>query len=334
MRATRLFAFSLILFLLTTVSMTAIAVSSPGGGANGANRDLSYWTFSRVRNAQTRDFVYNPTSHQFDRSSRKQSTGEITGIPWTNGGQVELITGKVFFTMGATDYVCSASVVEELLVDRSLVLTAAHCVYDETNLRFARHWIFVPAYTQAPAAFDPDGEFCASTQFGCWTASALVVSNGYAFAGGFNDTAALHDYAFAVLGNGGTQLDTVDDAVGSAPIAFSEYAADSDSWLFGYPAARQFKGSQLVYCRGALGFDSYSENSTYRVPCKMTGGSSGGPWMSPFVADGSSAGNGTIFSLNSYGYRGISAMYGPKLNADTEALYVVAATATENTIVS
>lgn len=333
MRVTRLFAFSLVLFVATT-SMAAIAVSSPGSKTNSNDRNLAYWTFSRVNNAQSRDFVYNPTSHQFDRSSRKQSQNVSTGLAWKDGGKVELTTGKVFFTMGSTDYVCSASVVDELLLARSIVLTAAHCAYDETNLRFARHWIFVPAYTQAPAAYDPDGEFCASTKFGCWTASALVVSNGYASAGGFNDTAVLHDYAFAVLGNGGAQLDTADDVVGSQPMTFQEYPANADSWLFGYPAAAQFKGAQLTYCRGSLGFDSYSENNTYRVSCKMTGGSSGGPWMSPFTVGGPAPGSGPIFSVNSYGYRGITAMYGPKLGADAEALYAVSLTANDNTIVS
>lgn len=334
MRATRLFFFSFALFVLTTGAMTAIAVSTPAPGGDTYEHAVKYWTFGRMANAQTRDFVYNPETGEFDRSSRKPSADVVLGAPYRLGGEVTQTTGKVYFTMGSTDYMCSGSVVDDLVASRSFVLTAAHCAYDETNLRFARNWIFVPAFADSPTPYDPDRQFCSSTKFGCWHASALVVSTAYAHAGGFNDTAAMHDYAFAVLGDGGKSLSELDDIVGSQAISYVDYTEGSDAWLFGYPAARQYKGVELTYCRGPLGFDQYSENDTYRVACKMTGGSSGGPWMSPFVSSGSNAGTGTIFSLNSYGYRGIVAMYGPKLNAETEAMYVVAATANEDTLVS
>ena len=334
MRITRLFFLSVLLFVITTAAMTAIAVSTPPPKGDTYEHAVKYWTFERIKNAMTRDFFYNQSTSLFDRSSRKPSSAVSLGLPWTKGGEVAEATGKVFFTMGSSDYVCSGSVVTDTRASRSLVLTAAHCAYDETNLRFARNWIFVPAYSDSPAPFDANGEFCASTKYGCWHASALVVSQTYASAGGFNTTAAIHDYAFAVLGNGGKELDTVDNVVGSQDAAYSAYSSPADAWLFGYPAARQFKGSTLTYCRGELGFDGYSEDSTYRVACKMTGGSSGGPWLSPFASSGDFTGTGIVFSLNSYGYVGVAAMYGPKLNAETEAMAVVAATANENTLVS
>jgi hypothetical protein len=60
----------------------------------------------------------------------------------------------------------------------------------------------------------------------------------------------------------------------------------------------------------------------------MTGGSSGGPWFAPF-----SAGSGTMVSVNSYGYSGVTAMQGPKLNAETQTMFNTAASVTGNTIV-
>lgn len=334
MRASRLFFSSFALFVLTTATLTAVAVSTPARSGDTYEHAMKYWTFKRIAQAQTRDFVYNSATGEFDRSSLKPSADVSLGLPWTKDDIVSRTTGKVYFTMGTGDYMCSASVVDDLIAARSFVLTAAHCAYDETNLRFATNWIFVPAYASSPAPYDTNQEFCPSTKYGCWHADALVVSRAYASAGGFNDTAALHDYAFAVLGAGGKSMDTVDDVVGSQQIAYTTYTANSDAWLFGYPAARQFKGNSLVYCRGPLGFDEYSENNTYRVTCRMTGGSSGGPWLSPFTTTGADAGAGTIFSVNSYGYRGITAMYGPILNAETQAMYVLALTANENTIVS
>ena len=60
----------------------------------------------------------------------------------------------------------------------------------------------------------------------------------------------------------------------------------------------------------------------------MTGGSSGGPWLSNF-----SNRSGSLSSLNSYGYSGVTAMHGPKFNADTTDVYSAAKSATTNTIV-
>ena len=60
----------------------------------------------------------------------------------------------------------------------------------------------------------------------------------------------------------------------------------------------------------------------------MTGGSSGGPWLSSF-----STGRGTATSLNSYGYGGIKAMYGPIFNAQTQATYNAARVGLGNTVV-
>ena len=60
----------------------------------------------------------------------------------------------------------------------------------------------------------------------------------------------------------------------------------------------------------------------------MTGGSSGGPWFRQF-----NSGSGTMVSVNSYGYSGITAMHGPKLNGETQLMFARAVSATANTIV-
>jgi hypothetical protein len=189
--------------------------------------------------------------------------------------------------------------------------------------------MFVPDYDTAPASLDTTGSFCARTSLGCWTATALVVARGYTSAGGFNDQAVVHDYAFAVVGAGGKSgTAQLDASVGGHPIQFSGVGGGTGTYLFGYPAAGRYKGTDLVYCRGPLGFDPNTANATYRVDCNMTGGSSGGPWFTPF-----SAGAGTMMSVNSYGYSGINAMHGPKLNAETQSMFNTAASATTNTIV-
>jgi len=317
---------------------------APAGAARRAaapaqsahDRVVAFWTTERVAQAIPRDFDYDPATKSL-RPSAKPSGGSggssptTLGASWTGGGEVLKTTGKVLFAMAGTYYVCSAGVADDTVSGRSIILTAGHCAYDETNRAFATNWMFVPAYDSAPATLTTSGSFCAQTLYGCWTASALVVAEGFATAGGFNDQAIVHDYAFAVVDAGGKSgTAQLDSTVGGHPIQFSPVAGGADTYLFGYPAAGKYRGKDLVYCRGPLGFDDNAGNATYRVGCNMTGGSSGGPWFTPFNA---STGSGTMTSVNSYGYSGITAMFGPKLNAETQTMFGVAGSATANTIV-
>ena len=50
----------------------------------------------------------------------------------------------------------------------------------------------------------------------------------------------------------------------------------------------------------------------------MTGGSSGGPWLwgTTNPADGS----GLLSSVNSYGYSGLTYMFGPRFNGETSTV--------------
>lgn len=239
-------------------------------------------------------------------------------------------TGKVLFAMGRSYYVCSASVVTDTVTDRSLILTAGHCVFDNKTGKFATNWMFVPDYDADPVALTTSGSFCADTAYGCWTASALVVHKGFASQRKFNTQATLYDFAFAVVYAGGTTPSQLDATVGSQRISYSQVTLGSTTHLFGYPAASPYTGTDLVYSEGPLGTDPLNKNLTYRVGSDMTGGCSGGPWFTSFDA---STGEGTMMSVNSYGYAGIEALHGPKFNAYTQALYTKATTATSTTIV-
>ena len=85
-------------------------------------------------------------------------------------------------------------------------------------------------------------------------------------------------------------------------------------WAFGYPAAGKYHGSDLVYCNGTLRNDPYGAN-TWGMACNMTGGSSGGPWIADSTNPGAT--EGKVASLNSYGYSGLTFMFGPKFTSDT-----------------
>ena len=92
-------------------------------------------------------------------------------------------------------------------------------------------------------------------------------------------------------------------------------------YAFGYPAAGKYKGKDLTYCAGAITEDSQVANATWGMACNMTGGSSGGPWLTGVNDQTGSTSASQLGSLNSYGYSGQSVMYGPKFNSDTKAVY-------------
>jgi hypothetical protein len=316
------------LALLAALAFIVVpAVAAPAGAAGGSSqrdRTLAYWTPARMQSAIPRDFVRS--AQGFKPVAKPGSGGGVTGASWTKGGAILKASGKVYFKLGTQGYVCSGSVATDHRSGKSLVLTAGHCAYDETNGAFATDWLFIPEYDTNPTLSN-----CQTTTYGCWTADALVVHNGFATAGGFNTQATIHDFAFAVVGAGGKSgTAQLDATVGSFGLTTSGISSGQKLYAFGYPAAGKYHGNDLIYCAGNIFPDDLNQDLTWGMPCGMTGGSSGGPWLSSFSE---STGSGTLSSLNSYGYSGIKNMYGPKFNSDTADVYSAADSANGNTIV-
>ena len=334
--------------LLIAGMVPAQAASDRGEEARSEHqRIVDFWTPARVAQAVPRDFEFDPATGEFRQvpvPSRRPSPSPSptpTSPPdsWTGAtgkGTVQETTGKVLFALGRSYYVCSASVIPDRSGEVSLVMTAAHCVFDwNRGGRFATNWMFIPNYDAQPAPLDTSRTFCSQTKYGCWTASALVIDSGFASAGRFNTQATLHDYAVAVVGPGGktNPLSQLDTAVGTQQVSFTDVDGDTgtdpDTYLFGYPAADPYTGKDLIYSFSDIGFDPNNGGQTYRAASTMTGGSSGGPWFQPFTE-----GTGTQISVNSYGYTGLPYMHGPIFNANTEAVVSTATSATGNTIVT
>ena len=97
-------------------------------------------------------------------------------------------------------------------------------------------------------------------------------------------------------------------------------------YAFGYPAAGKYRGSDLVYCEGAIVEDAGTSNLTWGHALQHDRRLVRRPWLSGFTATGA----GTLSSLNSYGYGNQAVMYGPKFNGRTEATYNAALSATGN----
>jgi hypothetical protein len=316
---------------LIAAAVGPAAAASPNAEARAKaehERIVRYWTAERIADAQPRDFERAPNGTIQPRAKPSKPPGggggggsTVTGASWAGEGPVVTKTGKVLFTMGGSNYVCSGTVVADKgsMPNHSLVLSAAHCIYDEAADVFATNWIFVPSFDTSPTFT------CAQASLGCWTATGLAVHQEWADEESLTTRATTYDFGIAVVGGGGktgttTQLDS---AVGGGyTVSTSAINAGTTVHAFGYPAAQRYKGNDLTYCAGPTFTDQYNDDATWGIACNMTGGSSGGPWFKDFASAGAS---GTVTSLNSYGYSGLSNMYGPKFNANTQAVIDAAA---------
>jgi hypothetical protein len=325
--------------LALPVALAAIVLLPLAGAPTSAaepqsrhDRIVAYWTADRIKAAKPREFVIG--SHRVQPAGKpvKPAPGggglaPTVGSLWPDGkGKIYRATGRVLFTVNGGNWICSASVATDARADISVIVTAGHCAFDQATHTFATNWMFIPEF-DTRETYD-----CSAATYGCWTADRLVVNAGFANETGFTQTAAQYDWAFAVVRGGGTASTQLDATVGSFPISFRSYASGAAVAAFGYPAGGKYSGNNdLIYCSNSLGTDPYNLGRTYKLSCDMTGGSSGGPWLTSFDATGDS---GVLSSLNSYTYSGITAMHGPKFTARTEATWTEAiGPATGNAIV-
>ena len=276
--------------LLLAGSAQAAVTEQPVSQSASAVQD--YWTSARMQAATPADRAPAGTAAaQSKAAPLPWSSSEVT-TPYTQ--QPTSTHGKVFFTLGGVDYVCSGTAL--LSSNKSVVWTAGHCV-NEGPGDFATNWEFVPAYKDGTAPL------------GVYVADDLVTSSQWGNQGDFS-----YDYGAAVVGtSGGTALT---DRVGGRGITFN-YNRNQTYTSYGYPAAPPFTGERLWTCNSPLQTSDNGANpATMGIGCDMTGGSSGGGWI---------VGN-NLYSENSYGYNDQpNVMYGPYLGSVAQQVYNAAA---------
>ena len=104
----------------------------------------------------------------------------VTNSRWTKGGVVQNAAGRIYFEMPSNQrrkrwagYVCSGTVTNDGTSGRSVIITAAHCVYDDASKAFARNVLFIPNQDQTSGSGTDSN--CSNDPFGCWTTSFGVV---------------------------------------------------------------------------------------------------------------------------------------------------------------
>jgi V8-like Glu-specific endopeptidase len=174
-------------------------------------------------------------------------------------------TGKLLFWTGTRWSHCSAAAINS--ASKSLVLTAGHCVFDTISNRWSTNVAFCPGYR-------------VGCRLGAWYATRLGTTSSWV-----NSTSTNYhwedDVGVVKVARNPNRGYLVNYAGGQG-IAFNQ-ATNLYRSAFGYPAPDyrfpQFNWNDeyLAYCQNYSSYDGYGH---VRIPCTMTGGASGGPWLS------------------------------------------------------
>jgi V8-like Glu-specific endopeptidase len=283
---------------LAWTGSASAAPSQKGVDRSSHDRIVKYWTAERRASATPREMVRPAKQLKGKPGGGGGGGGTVTGATWTGGGNVVKTTGKVYFSMGGSNYVCSGSAIAGTV---NLVLSAGHCVWDDAD-GFATNWMFWPGYDNG------------LKPYGTWTATSLFTTSGWHAT---SDRDFPNDAGIAVVSDGsGGKLST---ALGTLPSMGTSTSVTGTTFsAFGYPAAKKYHGEILSYCQGPGELGYYDGDNTVSIACDMTGGSSGGAWFDQ------AGGTGKITSLNSYGYGGLTRMFGPTFDSQEGTAYAAA----------
>jgi hypothetical protein len=237
--------------------------------------------------------------------------GDITNERWTSGGDVQTAAGRILFTMSDGNYVCSGTAVTDATTGRSIILTAAHCIYDDVAKDFATNALFIPS--QDDGGSDGTDSNCTNDPLGCWSVDHGVVDLNWTTRSFPHNIP--WDYGYYVVSDtgaheGSASSDALDTAAGTLQVDFTAPVVGDLTTALGYSYSDD---PNFMHCQEAMsteGSDNY-----WLGACDLSGGASGGPWLQPL-----NGGNGPVISVNSWGYTNQPGMAGPKLHGTSAAL--------------
>lgn len=216
---------------------------------------------------------------------------DAMGAPWP--GKTVRTVGKLVMQLPGKEIdSCSAVVVDS--PNGSAVATAAHCLANPSRAQGPRAVYFLPGY-------EHDGGPEAVVRKG-WKAETWKVSPDWDVNKPL-ESILPHDWAFLRFGERGGR--TLKETYGANRIHFGPVAGGRTLSL-GYPAAAPYDGESLQYCLGDAYVYGKGEISAANVgelsliPCTLTQGVSGGPWLRDFDP---SRQTGTVVGVTSVGAR-------------------------------
>ena len=260
-------------------------------------------------------------------------TGDvIVNERWSDGGALQTAAGRIYFEMPQNasrrrwaGYVCSGTVVSDNALGRSVILTAAHCVYDDANKAFARNVLFIPNQDQTTGSGTDRN--CDNDPLGCWTPAFGVVDVDWTTRT-FPDNIPW-DYAYYVVPDAGAHEgttvsnDSLESVAGGMSLSFVAPVVGDFTHALGYSYSDD---PFFMYCAEDMGTEG--EDNWWLPNCGLSGGASGGPWT-----QGGTGGAPFVMSVNSWGYTTSPGMAGPKLNGTSAScLFNIANSADFNAV--
>ena len=236
---------------------------------------LNYWTHERMAEARPMDTdtADDPAQEQPEAAEGDGSSSSSTDpagmtepvAPAVDGGAAlpARTKGKLFFNgYDAQNAYCSASVLNT--PSKSVVITAAHCVY-QSRSGWAKDAVFVPDYDRTQPDPDPVGVWTARSMraFDSWRADQIDYSN---------------DVAFVTLNEGGDENKPLVDTVGGHGLAWGgSYVFRAT--IFGYPTNKTNPDGRGTIYSCVSTATKEDEGKVRTESCDFGLGSSGGPWL-------------------------------------------------------
>jgi V8-like Glu-specific endopeptidase len=283
--------------LIRALTSQSPSLGTPGSAIGGAGNGKLAPVWLGIPTSAADDEI---ASQEFGTSNHPFSTARADLSIATNTAYPYGASGKLFFNIGTSTFVCSAS-----LIKRGLVVTAAHCVANFGKSQFYTNFRFVPGYRSGLAPF------------GVWTGGAIVMTSY------FNGT----DPCFVsgvVCANDVAVIRLTSQAAYPGAIA---YPGTSTSWYgygwngYGFTAAKLthitqigypvcLDNGQLMERNDSQGFTNAAQVNNTIIGSLMCGGSSGGPWLVNFgirpVLTSTTAGTASLANIvvgtTSWGY--------------------------------
>ena len=235
----------------------------------GDRESQPFWTDGRMREAPPLAPKRARRADAFRIPFHSGAVPQPSAVPFRT-------VGKLYLTLRGVRRWCSATVVPS--ASHSVVLTAAHCLYD--GRRWSRRLLFVPAF--------PDGR----RRFGAWRSRSAVVPQPWHRTRNRN-----FDYGAVRLRRSAGR--SVGDVVGEQSLALNQ-PRRLVFHAVGYPESQRH-GDGMWVCSSHYGYsvpDLGPGPPPSAIGCDMDLGASGGPWLIQDAAGSVFVNSVTSFSMD------------------------------------
>lgn len=205
-------------------------------------------------------------------------------------------TGRLEMQSGSDAYTCSGTVINS--TTGLIVLTAAHCIFDDDTREYFDRIRFSPAYERGES---PLGVWEATDW---WVPEQYLEANDRWLDGADDDGWMGFDFGFVRVAPQDGR--TLEDVAGGQGVSFT--AETNGVVIAGYPGNDDFDAEVLRHCADDEVDYGAGGDANYGAECEMGDGASGSGWVSNLDP---ATGAGHVVAVYSNG--GDSGAYGPPL---------------------